>query len=118
MEAAHRASQPARRAGILLPPTSLPGPHGIGDLGPSAYAFVDALARSGQTWWQVLPLGPTGFGDSPYQCFSALAGNPVLVSPDLLLRDGLLRPGELETVDFSPTRIDFGRALPHKTHLL
>src|SRR6185437_14079748 len=72
---------PAQRsAGLLLHPTSLPGPYGIGDLGPSAYAWVDALVAARQTWWQVLPLGPTGYGDSPYQCFSAFAGNRYLIS--------------------------------------
>src|SRR5205085_1804421 len=74
-----------RSAGILLHPTSLPGPYGIGDLGPSAYGWVDALIHAKQTWWQILPLGPTGYGDSPYQCFSALAGNPHLVSPQFLV---------------------------------
>ena len=76
--------RPARSAGILLHPTSLPGPFGIGDLGPAAYQWVDALVRAKQKWWQVLPLGPTGYGDSPYQCFSACAGNPYLVSPEFL----------------------------------
>src|SRR5947209_4137102 len=80
-----------RSAGILLHPTSLPGPHGIGDLGPAAFAWIETLAAARQRWWQVLPLGPTGFGDSPYQCFSAFAGNPYLVSPDALVLDGLLR---------------------------
>jgi len=73
-----------RRSGILLHPTSLPGRYGIGDLGSDAFQWIDALARMNQTLWQVLPLGPTGFGDSPYQCFSAMAGNPYLVSPDRL----------------------------------
>ena len=68
-----------RVSGILLHPTSLPGPYGIGDLGKHAYAFVDWLADAGQQLWQVLPLGPTGYGDSPYQCFSAFAGNPLLI---------------------------------------
>ena len=69
-----------RASGILLHVTSLPGPHGSGDLGPAAYDFVDALARAQQGIWQVLPLGPTGYGDSPYQCYSAFAGNPLLLS--------------------------------------
>ncbi|MBI1916915.1 MAG: 4-alpha-glucanotransferase [Planctomycetes bacterium] len=71
-----------RSAGILLHPTSLPGPYGIGDLGGSAYRWVDRLAQAKQTWWQMLPLNPTGLGDSPYSSFSAFAGNPLLVSPD------------------------------------
>src|ERR1017187_8482599 len=73
-----------RSSGILLHPTSLPGPWGIGDLGESARRFADFLAESGQTLWQVLPLGPTCYGDSPYQCFSALAGNPLLIALDPL----------------------------------
>ena len=68
-----------RSAGILLHPTSLPGAYGVGELGSEAVAFLDFLAETGQTLWQVLPLGPTGYGDSPYQCFSAFAGNPVPV---------------------------------------
>src|SRR5574338_456501 len=79
-----------RVSGILLHPTSLPGPHGIGDLGPQAYRFIDFLADAGANLWQVLPLGPTGYGDSPYQCFSAFAGNPYLISPEFLMQDGLL----------------------------
>ena len=69
-------------AGVLLHPTSLPGPYGIGDLGPAAYAWVDALARAGQTWWQILPLGPTGYGDSPTSRSPPFAGNPYLLSPE------------------------------------
>jgi 4-alpha-glucanotransferase len=78
----------ARSSGILLHPTSLPGRFGIGDLGREAYKFVDFLAASHQTLWQVLPLGPTGYGDSPYQCFSAFAGNPLLISLDALVKTG------------------------------
>ena len=74
-----------RTAGILMHPTSLPGKYGIGDLGPEAYKWVDLLHNTGVGIWQVLPLGPTGFADSPYQCFSALAGNPNLISPELLI---------------------------------
>jgi 4-alpha-glucanotransferase len=109
---------PERSAGILLHPTSLPGPYGIGDLGPAASAWVDALARARQTWWQVLPLGPTGYGDSPYQCFSAFAGNPYLVSPDLLVRDGLLTEADLEGADFHGDRVDYGTAITFKVRLL
>ena len=79
-----------RSSGILLHPTSLPGRYGIGDLGPSAHEFIDLLAAAGQRVWQVLPLGPTGYGDSPYQSFSAFAGNPLLLSPDRLAADDLL----------------------------
>ncbi len=69
-----------RESGILLHITSLPSPHGVGDLGVAAYQFVDFLARTGQQIWQVLPLGPTGYGNSPYQCYSAFGGNPLLIS--------------------------------------
>ena len=84
-----------RSAGVLLHPTSLPAPYGIGDLGPAAYAWVDALVHARQSWWQILPLGPTGYGDSPYQSLSSFAGNPYLISPDLLIQDGLLKKDDL-----------------------
>ena len=74
-----------RATGILLHPTSLPGPNGIGEIGPDAFCFADWLAEAGQRIWQVLPLGPTGYGDSPYQCFSAFAGNPLIFSLDRLV---------------------------------
>ncbi len=79
----------------FLHPSSLPGKYGIGDLGNDAYRFIDFLVEAGQTLWQVFPLGPTGYGDSPYQCFSAFAGNPLLISPDKLKEDGLLSDDEL-----------------------
>jgi 4-alpha-glucanotransferase len=108
-----------RSSGILLHPTSLPGPYGIGDLGPEAFRFVDFLADSACKLWQVLPLGPTGYGDSPYQCFSAFAGNPYLISPDFLLRDNYLHPNDLiEKTDFPARRVDFGRIIPWKLNLL
>src|SRR5574341_202 len=91
-----------RSAGILLHPTSLPGPYGIGDLSAGALAWVDALVRAKQKWWQILPLGPTGYGDSPYQCFSAFAGNPYLISPELLLKDGLLAKTDLSSAPHFP----------------
>jgi 4-alpha-glucanotransferase len=108
----------ARSAGLLLHPTSLPGPYGIGDIGPAAFAWVDALRRAGQSWWQVLPLGPTGFGDSPYQCFSAFAGNPYLVSPDALVKDGLLRQQDLAGADFPAGHVDYGPVIQFKVRLL
>ena len=74
----------------MLHPTSLPGRFGIGDLGAEAYRFVDFLKDAGQRLWQVLPLGPTGYGDSPYQCFSAFAGNPLLIGLERLVEKGLL----------------------------
>lgn len=108
-----------RASGVLLHPTSLPGPYGIGDLGLPAFQFVDWLADAGCKLWQVLPLGPTGYGDSPYQCFAAFAGNPYLVSPDFLLRDDLLHPDDLaEMPDFPADKVDFGRIIPWKLNLL
>ncbi len=104
-----------RSSGLLLHPTSLPGPYGIGDLGPQARAFAEALARAGCTFWQVLPLGPTGYGDSPYQTFSAFAGNPYLLSPDDLLADGLLLPADLaDAPPFPQGRVDYGAVIPWK----
>jgi 4-alpha-glucanotransferase len=88
-----------RSSGVLLHPTSLPGGFGIGDLGPAADEFIDLLASAGQRLWQVLPLGPTGYGDSPYQCFSAFAGNPLLISPERLIEDGLLTESEANVVN-------------------
>ncbi len=82
-----------RSSGILLHPTSLPGPFGIGDFGKRAYQFVDWLHDAKQQLWQVLPLGPTGYGDSPYQCFSAFAGNPLLIDLQDLVERGYLDPG-------------------------
>jgi 4-alpha-glucanotransferase len=109
----------ARAAGILLHPTSLPGRFGIGDLGPDAHRFVDALAEAGMRRWQILPLGPTGFGDSPYQCFSAFAGNPYLVSPEGLLEDGLLDAADLARAPAFPAdRVDFGPVIAWKVALL
>ena len=85
-----------RSAGILLHPTSLPGKYGIGDLGKEAYNFLDFMESAGQRLWQLFPLGPTGYGDSPYQCFSAFAGNPLIISPDILLEEGFLNNNDLE----------------------
>jgi 4-alpha-glucanotransferase len=108
-----------RSSGILLHPTSLPGPHGIGDIGPRAYAWVDFLAETGCSLWQVLPLGPTGYGDSPYQCFSAFAGNPYLISLEALVKDGLLQDADLADLpDFSPDAVDYGRLIPWKQSML
>ena len=85
-----------RAAGILLPVSSLPGPYGIGTLGAQARQFIDFLQAAGQRYWQILPIGPTGYGDSPYQSFSAFAANPYFIDPDLLCADGLLAPGEAQ----------------------
>ncbi len=107
-----------RTSGILLHPTSLPSRWGIGDLGPGARDFIDFLHESGQANWQMLPLGPTGYGDSPYQCLSAFAGNPLLISPDLLLEQGLLAEPELEQTGFAEDHVDFGAVIPFKYKLL
>jgi len=85
-----------RASGILLHPTSLPGKYGIGTLGKACFDFIDFLVRAGQTYWQILPLGPTGYADSPYQCFSAHAGNPNLIDLDLLVKSKLLEGEDLE----------------------
>ena len=108
-----------RSAGILLHPTSLPGRYGIGDLGKEAYNFIDFMESAGQKLWQVFPLGPTGYGDSPYQCFSAFAGNPLIISPDLLLEEGFLKKDDLKHIpDFNPSKIDFGELIKYKQGLL
>jgi 4-alpha-glucanotransferase len=108
-----------RRCGVLLHPTSLPGRYGIGDLGPAAYDFLDYLARGRQTLWQVLPLPPTGYGDSPYASPSAFAGNPLLIAPEPLVDQGLLDKKDLEPLSKLPTeRVDFGQLQPLKRHLL
>jgi 4-alpha-glucanotransferase len=117
--AANETNRPERTSGILLHPTSLPGRYGIGDLGREAHAFVAFLEASGQTVWQVLPLGPTGYGDSPYQCFSAFAGNPMLVSPELLARDGLVSVRDLDGAPEFPERcVDYGPVIEWKRALL
>jgi 4-alpha-glucanotransferase len=105
-----------RVSGILLHPTSFPGPYAIGDLGPEAYAFIDFLVTAGQSLWQVLPLGPTGYGDSPYACYSAFAGNALLVSPELLVKEGLLDSAPPSPVITS--KVDFGAAHQLKEQLL
>lgn len=105
-----------RLSGILLHPTSLPGPFGIGDLGPEAYKFIDFLIAAGQSLWQVLPLGPTGYGDSPYACYSAFAGNTLLISPETLVSEGLLDSAPPVTGDSD--KIDFGQAHKTKEQLL
>ena len=103
-----------RASGILLHPTSLPGRFAVGDLGPAAFAFADFLAAGGQSIWQVLPLGPTGYGDSPYACYSAFAGNTLLISPEKLSAQGLITEADLPDIPTAfSSRIDFGAA--HKT---
>jgi 4-alpha-glucanotransferase len=108
-----------RSAGVLLHPTSLPGVHGIGDLGPQALRFTSYLHKAGIKIWQVLPLNPTGYGDSPYQSLSAFAGNPLLISLELLVAEGLLKQQALQSLpSFPEGRVDFGMVIPWKFALL
>ena len=107
-----------RGAGILLPVSSLPSPYGIGTLGKDAYAFVDWLVRAGQMYWQVLPVGPTSYGDSPYQSFSAFAGNPYFIDLDTLVQEKLLLPGELARVEDAPGHVNYGRLFEQRFNLL
>ena len=104
-----------RGAGVLLPVTSLPSPYGIGTFGRAAYAFVDFLRDAGQRYWQVLPLGPTSYGDSPYQSFSAFAGNPYFIDLDLLEREGLLTGTEISACGWGddPAAVDYALSLIH-----
>src|SRR5208283_4243147 len=106
-----------RSSGMLLHVTSLPSPYGIGDLGPSAFAWIDRLHHAGQGWWQALPLGPTGYGNSPYQSLSSFAGNDLLISPEYLVADGLLRTGDLEQ-GFPPGVVDYQTVIPFKHRIL
>ena len=109
-----------RASGILMPVSSLPSEYGIGTLGKAAYDFADFLAAAGQSYWQMLPLGPTGYGDSPYSSFSAYAGNPYFIDLALLRRDGLLLPGEAEAPDWwaDPRQVDYGRLYARRLPLL
>ncbi|MBC8505204.1 MAG: 4-alpha-glucanotransferase [Anaerolineales bacterium] len=108
-----------RSSGVLLHPTSLPGSYGIGDIGPKAHEWIDFLSTSGCNLWQVLPLGPTGYGDSPYQCFSAFAGNPYIISPDSLLSNGLLTYDDIrDRPSFQIEKVDYGKVIPYKIKLL
>ncbi|HKC65484.1 MAG TPA: 4-alpha-glucanotransferase, partial [Pyrinomonadaceae bacterium] len=108
-----------RSSGILLHPTSLPGHFGVGDLGDEAYRFVDFLVASGQSIWQVLPLGPTGYGDSPYSSYSAFAGNTLLISPERLVEEGLLAESDLRAAPaFPEEKVDYGKAIKFKNALL
>jgi 4-alpha-glucanotransferase len=108
-----------RKAGILLHPTSLPGPYGMGEIGPEARAFLQTLSEAGQTYWQVLPLGPTGYGDSPYQCLSTFAGNPMLISFADLMEEGLLKPEQVSGFEVFPLdRVDYGPVLQKRQEVL
>ncbi|MCW8848755.1 MAG: 4-alpha-glucanotransferase [Melioribacteraceae bacterium] len=108
-----------RSAGILLHPTSLPGNYGIGTIGKNAYHFIDFMTECGQKLWQVFPLGPTGYGDSPYQSFSTFAGNPLLIDLELLQEEGLLSKEDLNSIPhFDKNNIDFGHLIQVKFELL
>src|SRR5947208_2904599 len=108
-----------RAAGILLHPTSLAGKYGIGDLGPAAFGFCEALAAAGQTYWQMLPVSPTGYGDSPYSSFSAFAGSTHLISPERLLDDGLIDREFVDAApDFPNDCVDYGWVADWKGHML
>ena len=109
----------ARACGVLLHPTCLPGPYGIGDLGPAAHRYLEWLARAGARWWQVLPLSPPGRGAAPYAATSTFAGNAALVSPELLREEALLDASDLAGApEFSPFKVEFDRVVPFKRHLL
>ena len=109
-----------RSCGVLLPISALPSPYGIGTLGKAAYDFVDFLTEAGQSWWQLLPVGPTSYGNSPYQSFSTYAGNPYFVDLDLLVRDGLLKKEEIEARDWGrdPSRVDYAAIYRSRFQLL
>jgi 4-alpha-glucanotransferase len=107
-----------RASGVLLHVTSLPSPYGIGDVGPAALKCIDQLHDAGQSWWQALPLGPTGYGNSPYQSMSSFVGNGLLISPDWLIEDGLLRTSDWTAPSFSATAVDYGMVIPFKHRLL
>jgi 4-alpha-glucanotransferase len=103
-----------RGAGLLLHMTSLPSRYGIGDVGPTAFAWIDRLRGAGQSWWQALPLGPTGYANSPYQALSSFAGNWLLISPDALIEDGLLRASDCEGVSLPQEFVDYDAVIPFK----
>src|SRR5215813_10416293 len=107
-----------RASGLLLHVTSLPSPYGIGDVGPAALRWIDQLHQAGQSWWQALPLGPTGYGNSPYQSMSSFVGNELLISPDWLIEDGLIGESECAAPSFSTAKVDYGAVIPFKRRLL
>ena len=109
-----------RSAGILMPISSLPSPYGIGTMGRAAREFVDFLAAAGQSYWQILPVGPTSYGDSPYQSFSAYAGNPYFIDLELLCADGLLTKDEVEEIDWGtdPEQVDYEKIYQSRLPLL
>jgi 4-alpha-glucanotransferase len=107
-----------RASGLLLHVTSLPSPYGIGDLGPAALTWIDCLHDAGQSWWQALPLGPTGYGNSPYQSLSSFAGNGLLISPDWLVEDELLEAGDCQVYSFPQNDVDYNDIIPLKHGVL
>src|SRR5215475_2255340 len=107
-----------RGAGMLLHVTSLPSPYGIGDLGPASVRWIDRLCDAGQTWWQALPLGPTGYANSPYQALSSFAGNWLLISPDALIEDGLLRETDCNGHALPADCVDYDPAAAFKHSLI
>ena len=107
-----------RASGLLLHVTSLPSPYGVGDVGPAALSWIDRLHEAGQSWWQALPLGPTGYGNSPYQSLSSFAGNELIISPDWLIEDELLQRSDCQSGSFSQTQIDYNAVIPFKYGLL
>src|ERR1700678_949550 len=106
-----------RASGLLLHVTSLPSPYGIGDVGSSAFSWIDRLRDAGLAWWQALPLGPTGYGNSPYQAMSSFAGNELLISPGSLILDGLIQASDAQ-FQFSGDAVDYDSVIPFKRQLL
>lgn len=109
-----------RSAGILMPISSLPSPYGIGTMGKAAYDFVDFLKAAGQSWWQILPVGPTSYGDSPYQSFSTFAGNPYFIDLDMLIKDKLLKKNEVSSCDWGddPKNVDYEKIYQSRFNIL
>ena len=109
-----------RAAGILMPISSLPSPYGIGTLGEAAYNFVDFLKKAGQSYWQVLPVGPTSYGDSPYQSFSAFAGNPYFIDPEILMKEGLISREDADSYDWGDDEesVDYQKLYEFRLDLL
>ena len=109
-----------RKSGILMPMSALPSPYGIGTMGKSAYQFIDFLKAAGQKYWQLLPLGPTSYGDSPYSSFSSFAGNPYFIDLDLLVKEKLLRRSEIESRDWGgdPEKVDYARIYENRFEVL
>src|SRR6202795_3989149 len=107
-----------RASGLLLHVTSLPSPYGVGDLGSSAFSWIDRLHGAGLAWWQALPLGPTGYGNSPYQSMSSFAANELLISPDWLIEDELLQASDFQVPSFPQDKVEYSAVIPFKYGLL